>query len=143
MSGYTVLKQLLGAHEVKDNAKIRQFLKKYSKKGDIDINPGTTAWCAAAVNAAERAVGNPGTGKLNARSFSSYGNEVPLKEAQQGDIVVFSRGGSTWMGHVAYLDGVEKRAGKTLIRTLGGNQSDSVSIGWYPVERLITIRRYT
>ena len=125
---------------MKNRKEIRAILKKYSIVNDIDIDPATTPWCAAIVNAAERASGKAGTGRLNARSFSTYGTPVPsLKDAQRGDIVVFSRGGSSWQGHVAYLDGIEG----TNIRTIGGNQGDSISVGWYPKSRLVSIRRST
>jgi len=143
MTPFQIAKSKLGLHEVRDNKKIREFLKSNSIKGDINIDPSTTAWCAAFVNACEREGGYIGNGRLNARSFLTYGDKVELKNAQQGDIVVFARGGSTWQGHVAYLDKVVKdKSGRTLIQTIGGNQSDSVSIGWYTVDRLLGIRRY-
>lgn len=137
MSGYDELKKMLGKHEVRNKKELMAWLKSEAVKGDIAIDPSTTAWCAAAVNAAERAAGNKGNGKLNARSFLTYGTPIKLKDAKKGDIVIFERGGSTWQGHVAYLDGIE---GNT-IRTLGGNQSDAVTIGWYPKSRLLGIRR--
>lgn len=149
-TAYDELKKLLGKHEVRDNKILKDWLKKYAVKGDISIDPKDTAWCAAAVNAAERAAGNEGNGKLNARSFLTYKTAVYDKAkgigkpdlAKKGDIAIFERGGSTWMGHVAYVDGLEiGKDGTKLVRTLGGNQSDSVSIGWYPVSRLLGIRR--
>jgi uncharacterized protein (TIGR02594 family) len=140
MLGIDFAKKYLKYHEVKDRTKLTEILKKYSIKGDLNIDPSTTPWCAAFVNAMERAVGNPGNGKLNARSFLTYGHPIEgLKFARRGDILVFSRGGSTWQGHVTYLDAIEPNG---LLRCLGGNQSDSVSVGWYPKSRLIGIRRF-
>ena len=142
MTPYQIAKSMLGLHEVKDNKKIKDFLKKYAIKGDIALDPAQYPWCAVIVNAWERAAGNPGNGRQNARSFLTYGDKVELKDAKQGDILIFARGGSNWMGHVTYLDRVEKDAsGRVLLRCLGGNQSDSVSIGWYPKDRLLGIRR--
>ncbi len=136
MTGYEIAKTMLGLHEVKDNAKIRQFLLKEGK--DLDIDVSTTPWCAAFVNACERKAGNLGTGKLNARSFLAYGIDVPFKDVKKGDIAIFARGGSSWQGHVAYVDGIESNG---LVRTLGGNQGDAVSIGWYHSDRLLAVRR--
>lgn len=150
MTGHEIAYKYIGLHEAKNNEQIREFLKKYSVKGDIAIDPANTAWCAAFVNACERASGNTGNGKLNARSFLTYGTMVydkdkklgNYKQAIPGDIVIFERGGSTWQGHVAYFRGFDKSSdGKILVRTLGGNQSDSVSVGWYDVRRLLGVRR--
>lgn len=137
MSTISTAKQYLGMHEVKHNKILRQLLKAQSIKNDISIDPATTAWCAAFVNAIERKEGRKGNGRLNARSFLTYGSPVALKEAKAGDIVIFARGGSTWMGHVSLY--VSQDA--TGITCLGGNQSDSVSYGWYPKARLLGIRR--
>lgn len=135
MSGYKIAKSMIGLHEVKDNRVIKSFLKTAGVANAID--PAQTAWCAAFVNACEKAIGNAGTMQLNARSYLKYGSPVDLKNAKAGDIVVFSRGGSSWQGHVAYFDGIENG----LIRTVGGNQSDSVSVGWYSKDRLLGVRR--
>ena len=150
MKSYNELKKLLGKHEVKDNKIIKDWLKKYAVKGDIAIDPKDTAWCAAAVNAAERAAGNAGNGKLNARSFLTYGTVVYDKAkgigkpelAKKGDICIFERGGSTWTGHVGFVDGLETaKDGSKLVRVLGGNQGNAVSIGWYQQSRLLGVRR--
>ncbi len=137
MIGINWLKQYLGYHEVKERKNLMALFKEYSIKNDIYIDPSTTPWCAVMVNVAERAVGNKGTGLQNARSFLKYGYKVAIKDAKRGDIVIFSRGGSTWQGHVAYLEAIEGN----LIKTLGGNQSDAVTYGWYPKTRLLGIRR--
>lgn len=136
MTGYKIAKTMLGFHENKHTKQLDEFInKRVSAWKGLHVN--STPWCAAFVNACEREVGNKGTGLLNARSFVKYGQPVDIRNTKPGDIVVFSRGGSVWQGHVAYVDGVERG----LIRTLGGNQSDSVSIGWYPINRVIAIRR--
>ena len=133
MVGYEIAKKYKGLHEVRDNRTLRKILT---------VDPADTAWCADFVNFCEHEVGHPGTGRLLARSFLKYGKPIELKNAKKGDIIILGRGGSAWQGHVAYLDGIEQVDGKTLIRTLGGNQSNSVSISWYPIERLLGIRRY-
>lgn len=135
-SGYDVLKSMIGLHENRDTRALDAFISKYVPlwRGS---HVNSTPWCAGIVNACERSIGKKGTGLLNARSFLKYGQEVRLKDAVPGDIVVFARGGSTWQGHVAYFDGLEG----SLIRTIGGNQSDAVTRGWYNKSRLLGIRR--
>lgn len=137
MIGLEIAETMLGLQEVKDKDKLMDFFKRYAISKDILIDPSTTAWCAAFVNACERAAGNPGTGRLNARSFILYGTKVSLNDARPGDIVVFARGNNNWMGHVAYL------TAKTVtdLTVLGGNQKDSVCKAVYSIEHLITIRR--
>lgn len=136
-TGYQIAKSKLGLHENKNTKELDVFISKYvpAWKG---LHVNTTAWCAGFIGACEKVAGNTGTGKLNARSYLTYGTSIPIQQAQQGDIAIFSRGGSSWQGHVAYID---KIISPKLLQTIGGNQSDSVSIGWYPINRLIGIRR--
>lgn len=132
MKGYDVMKTMLNKHEVKDRKELMAFFKKHG----LPCDPATTPWCAVIIGCCERAVGNKGTGKYNARSYLQYG--TPVSKPQKGDIVIFQRGGSTWQGHVAYVDGIEADG---TIRTLGGNQSDKVCISWYAKNRLLGFRR--
>lgn len=141
-SGYSFARSLLGLHEIKDRKQLIDLFKKYAVGNDIVLDPQQSPWCAAFMNACERQAGNSGTGSCLAKSFMKYGKKVDPLEAQPGDIVVFVRGGSKWQGHVAYYDGIDKdKEGNSIIRTIGGNQSDSVSVGWYPIRRLIAVRR--
>lgn len=141
MKGIDIARKMIGFHENKDTKRLNSFLLDQVPlwKG-LSVN--STPWCAAFVNACEKEVGNKGTGMLNARSFLKYGKAIKMEDIAVGDIVIFERGGSTWQGHVAYVEGVDRgRDGSLLIRTVGGNQSDSVSVGWYPISRLLGIRR--
>ncbi len=137
MRGIEIAESKLGLQERKDKNILMDFFKQYAINNDIAIDPSTTPWCAAFVNACERAVGNKGTGRLNARSFMLYGNKVSLDQAKQGDIVIFARGNSSWQGHVAYL----YTKTMTDLTVLGGNQSDKVCISVYSIEHLLSIRR--
>lgn len=125
-----------GLNEREHKNVIADFIK---KAAGININPATTAWCAAFVNGVLGASGSKGTGKLNARSFLSWGQ--PVDEPQQGDVVVFSRGNSSWQGHVGFYMGTEVRNGETYIKVLGGNQSNKVKESYYPASRLLGYRR--
>ncbi len=137
MLGIDISRKYLGLHEEKDNDKLRFLLK--SGGDDIAINPAKTPWCAAWINYCERAAGNKGTGMLNARSFLTYGKPVKdLKDAKEGDILVFKRGIASWQGHVTYYAGYDKSLG---IKVLGGNQKDSVCEAYYSPGTLLGIRR--
>lgn len=144
MSGYKVMKKFVGMYEAQNFRELNKFLAGHARNGDIAIEVRATPWCAAMVNACEREAGNAGTGKLNARSFETYGKPVDLEDAQEGDIVVFKRGSDGWSGHVAYYVSHDD----DYITHLGGNQwnertqqSDQVNIGHTHKNKLLSIRR--
>lgn len=104
----------------KGAAALSEFFK---QSGGIDLDPSTTAWCAAFMNGVLGEAGLGGTGAVNARSFLKYG--TPVDEPQVGDVVVFSRGDPNgWQGHVGLIAGVNKNG---TIDVLGGNQSTDTS----------------
>lgn len=112
-------------------------LQEYLSNGGQNLDPATTAWCAAFVDATLAQAGQKGTGKLNARSYLDWGQEV--SEPQVGDIAVFSRGDPNgWQGHVGFYQG---RNPDGTINVLGGNQGDSVSVQAYSPDRLLGYRR--
>ncbi len=137
MTGYEVMETLLGKQEARDRKELKDFFRKYSIKDDILVDPSTTPWCAAIVNACERAAGKKGTGKLNARSFEAYGTKIQLADIKKGDILIFKRGTSPWQGHVTYFS---KWDGNDMI-CLGGNQSDQVCFSRNTQHNLLGIRR--
>ena len=103
------------------------------------VQDDETPWCASFVGAVLSQLGLPHTGRLNARSYLDWGDEVPLERAHRGDIVVFWRGSRDgWKGHVGFYEGVD-RQGNILV--LGGNQGNRVSIAPYSRERLLSVRR--
>lgn len=137
MRGIDIAETLIGLQEVKDR---KQLIALFKSEG-LDIDPSTTPWCAAFVGYCERKAGKAGTGKLNARSYLTYGKEVDISDIEQGDIVVFARGNDGWSGHVTYfdewvVDGNEDR----LMRCVGGNQSDSVCYAYYTTNELLGVR---
>lgn len=116
-----------GKHEVTNNKELKALL---------GFNPATTPWCAGFVNAIEKACGRRGTGQLLARSYLNYG--MPVADyPRPGDIVVFTRGNSSWQGHVGYY--VSEDAYNVL--TLGGNQSNKVCYKYYPKKDVLGYRR--
>lgn len=141
MDGIDIAKEKIGSHEVREKENLRHFFKTYARSGDIDIDPSKTSWCAAFINACERAVGYPGTGKLNAQSFNTYGKEVNQDDAQEGDIVVFHfASDEDWQGHVTYF--VEWDDDTNTVKCLGGNQDNQVKYSNYSQDAIRHIRRY-
>lgn len=131
--GYLGTEEWPGA---KHNPTISGF---FAGSGNAQIQDDETAWCAAFVGAVLAQVGLHGTGKLNARSYLTWGVAVPIRDARPGDVCTFWRGSpSAATGHVAFLvrfDGTDK----VIVR--GGNQGDKVSDAAYPVSRLLAVRR--
>lgn len=112
-------------------------LTDYLRTGGQNIDPATRAWCADFVNATLNKAGQKGTDSGMARSFLKWGEAV-TGAPQQGDVAVFSRGSDPAKGHVGFFDSINPDG---TIKVLGGNQSDSVSFGDYPAERLLGYRR--
>lgn len=123
----------MGMNEKDQNAALREYLT----NGGVNLDPATTAWCAAYMNATLNQSGYEGTGSNLARSFLDWGEAA--EQPQIGDIAVFSRGDPNGpYGHVGFFQGYGDDGS---IKVLGGNQSNSVSIANYPAERLLGFRR--
>ena len=90
------------------------------------IKDDETAWCATSMNSACLEAGLPMTphnSRPAARSFLTWGKQVEPAEVAPGDIVVWPRGNSAWQGHVNMVKEVRRKAKKTEVRCIGGNQS--------------------
>jgi len=132
-SSYLGLKEYPGA---KHNELILEFA---AIVGHSWVKDDETPWCASFVGAVLAQVGLPHTGKLNARSYLTWGDAVALEDAEVGDVVVFWRGSpSAATGHVGFYAG---RANNGDIIVLGGNQGNKVSKTPYPEDRLLAVRR--
>jgi uncharacterized protein (TIGR02594 family) len=117
---------------IKHNERIVEYHQSTSLKASDDETP----WCASFVNWCLGAAGRHGTNSASARSFLNWGNAIALGKIQIGDIVVLERG-RPWQGHVGFAYAWSGDH----IQLLGGNQGDAVSLEWYPVGRLLGIRR--
>lgn len=83
-----------------------------------------TAWCAAFVGAVLERSGIPSTRKLTARSYSTWGTKVELRDIQPGDVIVTPRGDPNgWQGHVEIASA--RPVGDTVM-CIGGNESNAV-----------------
>ena len=115
----------------------RDALKDYLATGGANLDPATTAWCAAFVNSTLQQTGGQGTGSNMARSFLDWGQSVD--QPQPGDVAVFSRGDQNGpYGHVGFFQGYDENGN---ILVLGGNQGDAVSVSPYSPDRLLGFRR--
>jgi uncharacterized protein (TIGR02594 family) len=128
---------MLGKREQPDRAALQDYLT----TGGQNLDPATTAWCAAFVNSALAQSGQRTTGSNLARSFQNWG--VPFSgDPQPGDIAIFSRGDpQSGQGHVGFYQGTDPKTGT--INLLGGNQGrqGEVSIAGYNPGQLLGYRR--
>lgn len=132
--------QHLGVKEWPGSKHNPAVLAFFADSGNSWVKDDETAWCAAFVNSVLASLGLPGTGKLNARSFESYGDKVNLADVRPGDIAVFWRNDPNgWQGHVAFVVSLEGGS----VNVLGGNQGNEVSVRPYPLSRIVAFRRAT
>lgn len=128
------LQKVFGWHEVRDNTRLRAWLRSDNKTlGD----PAALPWCGdAAETAMKLALPNePFVGALDvnpyfARNWITFGHEA----RGYGAVGVFSRGPSS--GHVGFLVGEDD----TCFHVLGGNQGDAVSVTRIEKSRLLASR---
>lgn len=113
------------------NTDILAFLR---DAGHPEVRSDDVAWCAAFVGACLERAHRRCTRSLMARSYLSFGE--PLSEPRTGAIAVLSRGSDPALGHVGFVVGVAPGR----IHLLGGNQSDSVSVQSFPLERVLAFR---
>lgn len=136
---YEIARSLIGQLEVpgpKSNPVILQMFRDVGH--DWVEDDSLTAWCAAFVGACIERAGLRSTRKLNARSYLDWGVPIDLDDAQEGDVVIFTRGDpSGWQGHVGFF----VRAVGASIEVLGGNQADAVNVKRYSKARLLGVRR--
>lgn len=138
MTPFDIAKNFIGTREVPGKPSSPAILEMFRAVGHEWVEEDSVAWCAAFVGACIERAGIRSTRQLNARSYLTWGLPVELADAQEGDVIVFSRGDPNgWQGHVGFF---VKRAG-TRIEVLGGNQSDAVNVQRYPVSRLLGVRR--
>jgi uncharacterized protein (TIGR02594 family) len=136
---YDRAKRLVGLREIKGTRHEPDVVQFFADVGHDWVKDDETAWCAAFVGAMLERSGLSSTRKLNAKSYLEWGEDVPIDEAQEGDICVFWRGSpDAATGHVAFY----VSHGSSQVMVLGGNQSDSVSIAPYDRRRLLSVRRW-
>lgn len=102
--------------------------------GTPDNQSDETPWCSAFVNRIMQLAGIEGTDSAWARSWLEWGREPETNDEWFGAVCILERGVTS--GHVGFLvDWDDER-----VKLLGGNQGDSVSYAWFPVERVLGYR---
>ena len=98
------------------------------------------AWCGAFMNAIYKKCNiNAHTHDLWARSHGKLGREVSIDDAVMGNIVVLWRIDKDGpYGHVGFYQSHNNK----YVALLGGNQSDKVSVKYYDINRILTIRSF-
>lgn len=132
---YLDLKELPGT---KNNNPV--IMKWAEELGVSDIYPNDeVSWCALGMAHICVEAGKPMPYKryeiLRAKSFATWGNEVPRDDEKLGDILVFNRPG----GHHVALYIAET---KTTFWVYGFNQSNKVGFTEIAKNRLMAARRY-
>lgn len=119
-----------------------QVIDDFATVGHGWVQDDETPWCAAFAGARLAECGIKGTGKLNARSYETWGEGVAFDDVERGDVCVFWRKDKNGpYGHVAFFD--HYNPDDNTIHVLGGNQGNAVSVAKYPYARLIALRRAT
>jgi uncharacterized protein (TIGR02594 family) len=126
----------LGVEEIRGSQHSPRIIE-YLNSTNLDAGSASadeTPWCSAFVNWCVEQAGYAGTDSAAARSWLQWGKA--LESPRKGCIVVLSRGGSAWTGHVGFFMG----RGNETVQVLGGNQSDRVSVAEYGDSRVLGFR---
>ena len=133
----------LGQKEIageKDNPKIREYHKHSANLGSKE-HPDEVPWCSSFLNAAADATGFEKTGNALASSWESYGVKVG-DTVCEGDIVVVKSSATKSGRHVTLANHGFSRSRAKTFEGLGGNQSNSVNVSTYPVEKIVSVRAW-
>ena len=138
ITAFDLAQRFIGIKEVPGSVSNPQILAML-RLDDVWPAGDETPWCSAFVNYICWLMRLPRSHKLNARSWLSIGEAIPLRQAEAGyDIVILSRPPSPESGHVGFYAGMEG-AEKVLIA--GGNQRDGVCVAPFDTVRIIGVRR--
>lgn len=144
VTAYEIAQRFVGTTEITGrmaNPLIMSMLKLDAEWPEDDEVP----WCSGFVNFVCWLLRLPRSKSLRARSWLLVGVPIDLTEARPGfDVVVFNRAGGPHdptvidaPGHVAFFG----RVAGEWTEVLGGNQSDTVNVGRYPVKDVLGVRR--
>ena len=123
----------------KEHPRILEYLASVNDLSHQSQHSDETAWCSCFVNWCMEHVSIFGTDSAAAQSWHTRDWRTGLSpsEGKTGDVVVFRRGrdGSA-LGHVGFFIALDARLMRVLV--LGGNQSDSVRLSYYPLDGLLS-----
>lgn len=127
----------LGVHETQGSEATERIVE-YASHTSLKSTSDEVPWCSSFANFAVNKAGFKGTNSAAARSWLDWG--CVLDKPIVGCIVIFERkdGSNPNAAHVAICDHADISNG--IVRVIGGNQSDSVSIARYPVSKVLNYR---
>lgn len=144
-TAFDIAQRFIGVKEVDGtmaNPQIMAMLRLDAQWPEGDETP----WCSAFVNYVAWLLRLPRSKSLLARSWLQMGRPVPLTAGEPAfDVVVLKRGEGeqpgpenvSAPGHVGFFAGIEGQ----VVLVLGGNQSNAVNIGRFPMSRVLGLRR--
>ncbi len=124
----------VGIREVDGTPGNPDVMRYYKDVGADWVKDDDVAWCAAFAGSCLERAGLTSTRSLMARSYLKWGQKI--SRPRMGAVAVLRRGKNKNLGHVGFYVGENGRS----VFLLGGNQSDSVSIGSYAKSRLLGYR---
>lgn len=127
------LKAGISEADAKDQDNIRKYHNTTNAKGAGSGTP----WCSSFTNWVMEKAGYKGTDSAAAASWKTWGKHVDLKNAREGDIVVFDKDKNNgFANHVGFIKSIDLKSGK--IEVIGGNQGPDgqgkVSVSTYYIK---------
>lgn len=134
---HDLIKAELGIHE-EPGAVANDRIIEYAKHTTLKATSDEIAWCSSLANFVVDSAGFSGTHSAAARSWLDWGKVID--KPILGCIVIFDRKDASNLNaaHVAVCDHPDISNG--IIRVIGGNQSDSVSVARFPVSKVLGYR---
>ena len=140
MLAYELALADIGLAEIPGAEHNPKIVEMFLASGHGWVHDDETPWCAASMNKWLSAAGLVGTGKLNAKSFLTWGQAVKIENARRGDVVVLWRKSPDGpYGHVAFFVRWLPETGE--VELLGGNQGDRVCKAAYDDAKVLAVRR--
>jgi len=153
-AAYELAVREIGTKEIPGPRHNPSVVQYFADVGEDWVKDDETAWCGAFAGSTLVRSGLPAVeGPLGAQNWhkKGWGVDVPIDDAQPGDLIVLRRGPpGTWKGHVAYLHRVIRQGGTGKVigfELVGGNQSNSVNAQYYDRfdqygDKLLGVRRW-
>lgn len=134
---HTIAKAELGVHETPGPLATPRVIE-YAQHTTLHATSDEVPWCSSFANFCVDSAGFKGTHSAAARSWLGWG--VAINKPVLGCIVIFDRhdDSNPNAAHVAVCDHPDISNG--IIRVIGGNQSDKVSVARFPVSKVLGYR---
>lgn len=126
----------LGTKEISGSDHNARILEYAHAIGMDWVNDDETPWCSIFINWCARQAQMERSGSAMARSWLDVGTRVT--KPNFGDLVIFSRAGNPYSGHVGIYTGMSQDGA---VYTLGGNQRNMVGVNVYSKSQVLGFRR--